>query len=153
MAYATQEAREQLLGTVAEAIDELGAALGGLGAAYEKLDEGNADRLEDELFRAVQTAYGRLQRTHAGFAERHGLPGGRGFEVRGPTSVTRSARDLVEDSVEAVTEADNILSDLQDSMMPVEVGDPELRAGLAEVRELVGGLAERARSFLGTLGR
>lgn len=152
MAYATQEAREQLLGTVAEAIDELGAALGGLGAAYEKLDEGNADRLEDELFRAVQTAYGRLQRTHAGFAERHDLPG-RGFEVQAPTSVTRSARDLVEDAVEAVTEADNILSDLQDSMMPVEVGDPELRAGLAEVRELVGGLGERARSFLGTLGR
>lgn len=152
MAYATQEAREQLLGTVAEAIDELGAALGGLGAAYEKLDEGNADRLEDELFRAVQTAYGRLQRTHAGFAERHGLPG-RGFEVKGPTSVTRSARDLVEDAVEAVTEADNILSDLQDSMMPVEVGDPELRAGLSEVRELVGGLRERARSFLSTLGR
>ena len=152
MAYVTSEAREQLLETVGEATDELAGALGALGAAYEKLDEGNADRLEDELFRTVQTAYGRLQRTHAGFGERHGIPT-RAFAPSTPGSVTRSARDLVGDAVEAVVEADNVLADLQDSMMPVEVGDPELRAGLAEVRELVGGLEERARRFLSTLGR
>lgn len=152
MAYVTREAREQLLETVGEAIEELGAALGALGAAYEKLDEGNADRLEDELFRIVQTAYGRLQRTHAGFGERHGITT-RAFTPSTPGSVTRAARDLVEDAVEGVVEADNLLADLQDSMAPVEVGDPELRAGLAEVRELVGGLEGRARRFLSTLGR
>ena len=37
--------------------------------------------------------------------------------------------------------------------MPVEVGDPELRAGLAEVRELVGDLRGRARELVRTLGR
>jgi hypothetical protein len=38
-------------------------------------------------------------------------------------------------------------------MMPVEVGDPELRAGLAEVRELLGEVPTRAREFVRTLGR
>jgi hypothetical protein len=38
-------------------------------------------------------------------------------------------------------------------MRPVEVGDAELRAGLAEVRELISGPPERARRFLSLLGR
>jgi hypothetical protein len=38
-------------------------------------------------------------------------------------------------------------------MLPVEVGDPELRAGLADIRELVGNTRASARAFLRTLGR
>ena len=38
-------------------------------------------------------------------------------------------------------------------MLPVEVGDAELRAGLMDVRELLGGLRERARELVRTLGR
>ena len=38
-------------------------------------------------------------------------------------------------------------------MRPVEVGDPELRAGLAEVREIVGGVSGQGREFLRTFGR
>jgi len=38
-------------------------------------------------------------------------------------------------------------------MRPVEVGDTELRAGLAEVRELIGVLPDRAREFVRRLGR
>jgi hypothetical protein len=38
-------------------------------------------------------------------------------------------------------------------MRPVEVGDPELRAGLAEVRELAGDLRQRSREFMRTFGR
>jgi hypothetical protein len=38
-------------------------------------------------------------------------------------------------------------------MMPVEVGDPELRAGLSEVRELLSDVRARAREFTRTLGR
>jgi hypothetical protein len=38
-------------------------------------------------------------------------------------------------------------------MMPVEVGDASLRAGLAEVRELVGPLPDRARELTRVLGR
>lgn len=52
-----------------------------------------------------------------------------------------------------MAEADTELSELQDSMMPVEVGDAELRAGLAEVRELLADLPARAREFTRTLGR
>jgi hypothetical protein len=37
-------------------------------------------------------------------------------------------------------------------MMPVEVGDAELRAGLAEVRELLGAVGGRAREFTRALG-
>jgi hypothetical protein len=38
-------------------------------------------------------------------------------------------------------------------MMPVEVGDPQLRAGLAEFRELVGPLPLRGRELVRILGR
>jgi len=38
-------------------------------------------------------------------------------------------------------------------MMPVEVGDAELRSGLAEVRELLADVAGRADGLLRTFGR
>jgi hypothetical protein len=152
MAYGTREARQEMLATLAEATDEVGAALAALGAAYEQLDEHNADRLEEELFRPVQVAYGRAKRTHAGFADRHGLPG-RAFEPASAGLPSQGVRGFIDGAVEAVGEADAILAEIQDSMMPVEVGDPELRAGLAEVRELVGDLRGRARELVRTLGR
>ncbi len=49
--------------------------------------------------------------------------------------------------------ADETLSTLQDSMLPVEVGDPELRAGLAEVRVGLAEVEGHARDFLRTFGR
>jgi hypothetical protein len=152
MAYVTREAQEQLLGTVAEATDEIGVALAALGAAYEQLDEQSGDRLEAELFRPVQLAYGRARRTHSGFAERHGLPG-RTFEPASAGLPSQGVRGFVEHAVEALEEADAILVELQDSMRPVEVGDAELRAGLAEVRELISEPPERARRFLSLFGR
>ena len=152
MAYVTREAREQLLETVAEATDGIAVALAALGAAYEQLDENSADRLEQQLFRPVQVAYGRAKRTHAGFAERHGLAG-RTFETGSAGLPSQGVKGFLERALEAVGEADSVLAELQDSMMPVEVGDPELRAGLAEVRELVGGLRVQTREFLRTFGR
>ena len=62
-------------------------------------------------------------------------------------------RGFVDSAVDSVAEADAVLAELQDSMMPVEVGDPELRAGLSEVRELLGDVRARAREFVRTLGR
>jgi hypothetical protein len=38
-------------------------------------------------------------------------------------------------------------------MLPVEVGDPELRAGLGEVRSLLDSVGGRARGLMRTLGR
>ena len=152
MSYASQDARQDLLETLAAAIERIGVALTALGATYELLDEQTADRLEDELFRPAQVAYGRARRTHAAFAERHGLPG-RAFEPPTPGAPSHGVHGFLEAAVEAVTEADETLAELQDSMMPVEVGDPPLRAGLAEVRELIGGLPERARALLRIVGR
>jgi hypothetical protein len=152
MAYGTHEARQELLGAIARAIDALGRALAALGEAYEQLDERTADTLEQQLFGPVQRAYGRAQRTHAGFAERHGLPG-RAFESATAGLPSQGVRGFLDRAQEAVEAADGILSELQDSMRPVEVGDPQLRAGLADVRALLGDLAVRARELVRVLGR
>jgi hypothetical protein len=152
MPYGTSEARQQLLETLAEATDALGFALACLAEAYDKLDEHNGDRLEQELFNPVQVAYGRAKATHAGFAGRHGMPG-RAFEQPSAGVSARGAAGYIDQAVEAVSEADLTLAELQDSMLPVEAGDPELRSGLAAVRERVRGLPGKAREFLRTLGR
>jgi hypothetical protein len=152
MAYSTDEARRQLLDDIAAATDELGAALAALTAAYDQLDERMADRMEEELFRPVQAAYGRARRTHTGFAERHGLPA-RSFEASAHGRPTATSRELLDSAVEAIGESDHLLTEVQDSMMPVEVGDAELRAGLAQVREIVAPLTARAREITRVLGR
>jgi hypothetical protein len=153
MAYVTSEARRELLDDVARATDEIGRALAALGAAYEQLDEATGDRLEEQLFRPVQVAFGRARRTHAGFAQRHGLPG-RDFaapDSAGPPST--GVRGFIEQAQDAAAEADDILAELQDSMRPVEVGDPELRAGLADVRAHLATVEENGRELLRIFGR
>jgi hypothetical protein len=152
MAYASQEARRDLLATIAEAIDELGRALAALGDAYDQLDERTADVLEEQLFRPVQAAYGRAQRTHSGFAARHGLPE-RPFVPAAGGLPSRGARGFVEAASAAVAEADARIAELQDSMRPVEVGDAELRDGLSEVRRLVADVPAHARALTRVLGR
>jgi hypothetical protein len=150
--YTTADARQQLLDTVAEATEALGEGLAALGEAYEQLDERTGDVLEQELFRPVQLAYGRSRRTHTAFAERHGLPS-TAFEPASPGAPSRGTRGFIDDGVEAVDRADTVLGTLQDSMLPVEVGDAELRAGLEEVRTLLGDVPRRAREIVRTLGR
>jgi hypothetical protein len=152
MVQTTAEARQQLLDTVGEATDQIGSALAALGAAYEQLDENTADQLEERLFRPVQLAYGRARRTHAEFASRHGLPA-RTFETRSAGLPSTGPKGFIENAVVSVGRADNALASLQDSMLPVDVGDTELRAALADLRELVGGIAREARELVRTLGR
>lgn len=152
MAITNADARQQLLDAVAEATNDIGGALGSLGEAYERLDEQTADRLEQELFRPVQLAYGRAQRTHSEFAARHGLPSRR-FEPAPPGAPSHGVKELLDAAVEAVDRADTALSVLQDSMLPVEFGDEELRTGLRGVRELLGDLRRRAREIVRTFGR
>lgn len=152
MAYVTAQARQRLLEAVGEIVGSIGAALAALGEAYEQLDEAGAERLESELFRPVQAAYARATRTHAGFARRHELDA-RPFapETRGHPS--QGVKGFVEAAVAAVREAEAGLVALQDSMLPVEVGDEDLRAGMAEVRGLLDELPGRARRFVSLLGR
>lgn len=152
MAYVTAEARQDLLDTIAEAIDAIGVALAALGDAYEQLDEQSAERLEDELFRPLQAAYGRAKQTHAAFADRSGLPAGR-FASAAPGRASRGVKDFIASATEAVGAADATLAELQDSMRPVDVGDAELRAGLADVRRLLADTSRRAREFVRRLGR
>jgi hypothetical protein len=150
MTYSAAEARQELLDAIAQATEAIGTALGALGAAYEQLDENTADRVEDELFGPVQSAYGRAKRTYAGFAERHGLEA---LPFAHPGAPHGRAPELLERAVSSVSEADDRLALLQDSMMPVEVGDAELRAGLTEVRELLDPVRSRSRELTRTLGR
>ena len=152
MAYNTGEAREQLLEDVAAATDQLALALASLGEAYEELDEQTADELEEQLFRPTQSAYGRLRRTYAEFAARHGLSG-RDFEPSSGGLHSADPRVYVERAVEAIEQADQVLAELQDSMRPVEVGDRELIAGLSQARETIAELPARARRLMRTQGR
>ena len=152
MAQSTREARQELLDTLAEATEELAFALACLAEAYEKLDETTGDRMEEALFRPVQLAYGRAKRTHSEFAARHGLQG-REFGQREAGVSSSGARGFIERAMEGVGEAELTLVVLQDSMLPVEAGDPELRAGLAAIRDGIGVLPGRAREFARTQGR
>lgn len=152
MAYSTAEARTDMLDAIADAIEDLARALAALGAAYEQLDEHKAGELEQALFGPVQLAYGRARRTHGDFAARHGLPG-RTFTMPVAGAPSSGSRGFVEQAVAATTSADATLATLQDSMMPIEVGDAELRAGLANVRELVADVPQRARTLTRTIGR
>jgi hypothetical protein len=152
MTQSTLEARQQLLDTLAQATEEISLALASLGAAYEQLDEGHAAELEEQLFRPVQLAYGRAKRTHTEFARRHGLAS-RAFETPSPGLASIGPKAFIDNAVVATGKANNALATLQDSLLPVEVGDAELRAALAELRELVGGIQRRAREVVRTIGR
>jgi hypothetical protein len=152
MAYTSAEAREQLLDDLAEAVDQIGLTVACLGEAYEHLDERTADELEQRLFRPAQLAYGRAKRTHAEFASRHGLRG-RTFESPSPGLQSQGVKDLIEKASDTASEADQLIGALQDSMLPVEVGDPQLRAGLSEVRRLIAEVPARAHDLVRTVGR
>lgn len=145
-------AKGRILDDFAEAIDQVALAIAALGAAFEQLPAGAAERLEDTLFRPVQKAYARGKRTHAGFAARHGLATG-AFELPSPGLSSQGVPSLVEQAVAGGADADRRIAELQDSMLPVESGDGELRAGLSEVRELLAGIPVNAREFVRTLGR
>lgn len=107
--------------------------------------------MEDQLFRPLQSAYGQLQRTHAEFATRFGLPG-RKFEAP-DLSLPADARTLLERAADDAEAADATLAELQDSLLPVEVGDEALRAGLSRVRTLIAPVPAACRRFVRTVGR
>lgn len=152
MSYHAQDARRQMLEDIARAVADLAVALACLGEAYELVDEGLADALEEQAFRPVQAAYGRARRALSEFAARHAI------EVEPPSegsSGVRSAdpRVYLERTLEAVEHADVAIAELQDSLMPVEVGDRELRDGLAATRELIGPVPGRTRALERGFGR
>ena len=152
MSYTTQEGRERIVSDVAAAAEQIELALSYLTDAYELVDEGLADRLEQELFSPVQASFGRARRTLSEFTRRYQL---RDFTPSDAASGSRphGARELVESAADAIEQADHWIAELQDSLLPVEVGDTELRAGLSETRELMDALPGRARALVRVLGR
>src|SRR6266480_4836226 len=126
MARTALEDRRQILDELAAAIDQLALAVACLGEAFELLAVDAADRLESELYRPVQRAFGRGQRTHTQFAERFALST-REFALPAPGLSSQGVAAFVERAVSASTDADRRIAELQDSMLPIESGDPELR--------------------------
>lgn len=152
MAYTNLEARGQVLDSLVRAAGEIGYALASLGAAYEQLDDATGDRLEEQLFGPVQAAYARVQRAHAGFASRHGLPA-HAFEQQAAGAPSRGARGFIDDAVAAISEAGAVLAALQDDEMTLEVGDAELREAVSDLRRRLDPLPQRARELERVLGR
>jgi hypothetical protein len=152
MAYTSQEGRTRILDDLAGAIDQLAVAVASLSEAYEMLDEDSGDQLEAAMFRPVQAAYGRAQRTYAGFADRNGLPP-RTFSGASSGQHSADPRVYIERAVDAIEAADHQIAELQDSMLPVDVGDTELRAGLSETRSGIAQAPAQGRRLLRTFGR
>ncbi|HUO71282.1 MAG TPA: hypothetical protein VMU39_10930 [Solirubrobacteraceae bacterium] len=152
MSYTTAEGREQILDELAQATGQIELALSYLSDAYELVDENVGDRLEEELFAPVQAAVARGKRTHTEFARRVGMTRP---ALQAPSGGHRphGARDLIGAAADAAEQADQWIAELQDSMLPVEVGDPELRAGLADTRSLLAAVPAAAHELVRTLGR
>lgn len=152
MAYSAREARERLLDELGTAVAQLSLALATLGEAYEILDEQLADALEEQVFRPLQGAYGRARRASSEFAARHGLEVEAAPE-RSSGAHSADPRVYLGRALEAIERADLAIGELLDSLMPVEVGDRELRDGLAASRELLAPLPARLRGLLRAVGR
>jgi hypothetical protein len=152
VSYTTAEARERILLELGAAADQIALALDYLSDAYEQVDVNLADRIEQELFAPVQAAYARARRTRSEFVARHALAGADGHAAR-PVARPHGAAALIEAAGEAAGQADQWIAELQDSMLPVEVGDEQLRAGLSDTRSLLAALPTRAHELVRTLGR
>ena len=152
MAITGHEAREEILDDLAIATDLLAVTTASLGEAYDMLSVTSADRMEAGLFRPAQKAFGRCKRAQAQFASRSGL------QSRDPDTPqlgppSQGAKGFIEAALTASVEADRAIAKVQDSDLAIEFGDPELRAGLSEVRSFLHELPGATREFLRTLGR
>ena len=104
MARTALEDRGQILDELAAAIDQLALAVACLSEAFELLAVDAAGRLETELYRPVQKAFGRAQRTHTEFAERYALSR-REFKLPSPGLSSQGVGAFVERAVTASSDA------------------------------------------------
>jgi len=151
MSYSTAQGRAQIIEDTAAAVWRLALALAVVGEAYEHLDEQSGERLESELFRPLQGAYGQLRRAHAEFARRVGLEP-HPF-TQPPSPAPQGPRAALEHAAEELAAGEQILAELQDTLLPVEVGDQQLRAELAAVRSALSPLPAVCERFIRGFGR
>ncbi len=151
MSYTTESGRRQILEDAAQAGRPLAAALAALGDVYDLLDEPTAERMEERIFKPLQAAYGQLRRTLTEFAARTMLPAPAFRQA--PVQLPEDPHAAFEHVADWALEADELLAELQDSLLPVEVGDAELRQGLSGTRTAIAAVPARCAEMLRTLGR
>jgi hypothetical protein len=151
VSYTTESGRQQILEDAAAAAYPLNSALAAIAEIYDHLDEPTADRMETIVFKPLQGGYGQLRRTLTEFAARSGLEPPLFGEP--PVALPSGAHAVLEQIAEWAQQADQMIAELQDSLLPVEVGDPELRAGLSGMRTQIASVPGACVSLLRTLGR
>ena len=152
MPTTTLEAREQIISDLGAATVQITFAVSCLGAAYELLDEANADRLEGERFRPAQRALAQAKRANSSFAGRYGLTA----PVRdapSPGLPSQGVKALVGKAVTATTEASRRVAELQGLDAADRGRRPRAPRQLAAIRELVHTVRPPAHEFRSTLGR
>jgi hypothetical protein len=107
--------------------------------------------MEQVLHRPLQSAYGQLKRTNAEFARRFGLVAPDALDSTQPAP--EDPRLALENAADAIQAADDMLAELQDSLLPVEVGDQELRAGLSGTRTAIAPLPAACDEMISRFGR
>src|SRR5205085_9204877 len=107
---------------------------------------------EGQLFRPGRSAYARARRTAIEFAERQSLPSPP-FDAGSAPAYSADPRVHLQRAVDATERADHVIAEMQDSMLPVEVGDRQLRDGLSQTRELISAVPGHGRQLLRTIGR
>jgi len=153
MTYSSHEGYERIFSDSAEAASSLLGAIEPLGTAYEALDEHAADELESQLYGPIGLAAKTLLASVTAFAGRCGEAFERPVAKHFAGGREDGARQHVDAALAFVGEADEILAELQDSLIPVEVGDAPLREGLAATRRTLAPLPQAARELERTLGR
>ena len=152
MAFTTREAHEQIVNELGWAVGQIALASECLSDAYEELDVTTADRLEEELYRPLQRAFGRAKRTLVDFAAQTGLEPSEGEpDSAGPPRLT--VKQKIERALALAADGGQRIAELQDSDMAIASANAELRAGLAETRRLLAELCSRGPSFLRSFGR
>lgn len=153
MTYDTAQARRALLDELLGAAGDIAIAIAYASAAYDRLDDTSGDRLEEQVFAPLQKALGALRRAIDEFAARHGDPAARAGSPPPEPHASQGVAALLESCAAAARAADGHLSTLQDSLVLIDLGDADLRAGVSDARRRLGGVPAAQRTFVRTLGR
>lgn len=153
MTYDSAQARRALVDELLGAAGEISAAIASASAAYELLDDTSGDRLEERVFAPLQKALATLRRAVDAFAARHGDPAASAAPPPPEPHPSQGVAALLDGCAGAARAADERLGTLQDSLVLVDVGDADLRAGVSDTRRRLGAVPAALREFARTLGR